>query len=151
MEKTADFRKPTAIERWFNRVFGILARLGIGLTHNYVLTVTGRATARHYSTPVNLLKIDDKDYLVAPRGEAQWVLNVRVAKRLILNRGSVEMHCAADEVLDPSKPAILKEYLSRYTMTVQRYFSITPDAPMTDFEKIAHRHPVFLLQCEDEH
>ena len=67
------FLKPTALERALNRVFGILVGLGLGLRHNYLLQVRGRKSGRMYSTPVNLLAIDQKLYLVCPRGRAQWV------------------------------------------------------------------------------
>lgn len=148
MDEIALFREPTTIERWFNRGFGILTRLGIGRAHNYLLSVKGRISGRTYSTPVNLLKSDGDSYLVSPRGEAQWVLNIRNSNSLILKRGTIEIRCGVEEVLDRSKPAILKEYLSRYTVTVQRYFSVAPDAPLTEFEKIAERHPVFRLRAD---
>ena len=36
------FRAPSFIERLFNRVFGLLASVGIGLKHNFQLSVVGR-------------------------------------------------------------------------------------------------------------
>ena len=51
------FQKPSTIEQLFNRVFGLLVGLGLGLSHNYVLQVRGRKTGRMYSTPVNLLYV----------------------------------------------------------------------------------------------
>ena len=75
----SSFQKPSAIERLFNRVFGFLVGLGLGLSHKYLLQVRGRKTGRLYSTPVNLLSVDGERYLVAPRGEAHWVRNARAA------------------------------------------------------------------------
>ena len=36
------FAAPSPVERLFNRVFGLLVGLGLGLPHNYLLEVRGR-------------------------------------------------------------------------------------------------------------
>jgi hypothetical protein len=40
------FEAPSPAERLFNRVFGSLVGLGLGLRHNYLLQVQGRTTGR---------------------------------------------------------------------------------------------------------
>jgi hypothetical protein len=42
--------------------------LGLGFSYNYLLQVRGRKTGRVYSTPIDLLELDGRKYLVAPRG-----------------------------------------------------------------------------------
>ena len=37
-----DFKQPNFVDRWVNRAFGFLVKLGIGLSHNYLLEVRGR-------------------------------------------------------------------------------------------------------------
>ncbi|MGA7753406.1 MAG: nitroreductase/quinone reductase family protein, partial [Candidatus Sulfotelmatobacter sp.] len=69
------FREPTAIEKLFNRTFGFLVGLGVGPAHIYVLEVRGRKSGKIFSTPVDLLEMKGKRYLVAPRGRTQWVRN----------------------------------------------------------------------------
>ena len=76
MESSTQFNKPSAIDRFINRAFGLLVKIGLGLPHNYLLEVRGRKSGRTYSTPVNLLELGGKQYLVAPRGYTQWVRNV---------------------------------------------------------------------------
>ena len=71
------FQRPSIVERTFNRLFGVIVGLGGGLEHNYVLQVRGRKSGRLYSTPVNMLEIGESQYLVAPRGNTQWVRNVQ--------------------------------------------------------------------------
>jgi hypothetical protein len=53
------FREPKPVERLFNRAFGFLVGLGLGLAHNYLLEVRGRKSGRVYSTPINLLVVDE--------------------------------------------------------------------------------------------
>src|SRR5947207_14987139 len=82
------FDKPAAMDRFFNRAFGFLIRMGVGLSHNYLLEVQGRKTGRTFSTPVNLMDFGGKEYLVAPRGFTQWVKNVIASGEARLVRGS---------------------------------------------------------------
>jgi hypothetical protein len=65
------FHQPTAIERIFNRCFSFLVGLGLGLRHNYLLQVRGRKSGKLYSTPIDLLEMEGKRFLVAPRGRTQ--------------------------------------------------------------------------------
>ena len=142
------FQKPSAIERLFNRVFGLLVGLGLGLSHNYVLQVRGRATGRMYSTPVNLLHVDGEKYLVAPRGEAHWVRNARASGEVWLKKGFRREHFLVKELSAPERPALLKEYLERYRTTVQRYFTVPAGSDKEAFDGISERHPVFRLESK---
>src|SRR5215472_14444917 len=81
------FRQPTALERLFNRLFGFLVGLGLGMKHNYLLQVRGRKSGKLYSTPIDLLEMDGKRYLVAPRGNTQWVRNAEAAGEVTLKKG----------------------------------------------------------------
>ena len=63
----------------FNQLVAFLTRHGISVLDSRVLAVTGRASGQWRTTPVNLLTLDGRRYLVAPRGETQWVRNLRAA------------------------------------------------------------------------
>src|SRR5690242_14736500 len=71
--------RPSFVDRFFNRFLGLLFGMGLGLRHNYLLQVTGRKTGRLYSTPINILDFEQRRFLVAPRGETQWVRNARAS------------------------------------------------------------------------
>ena len=144
----SSFQKPSAIEQLFNRVFGLLVGLGLGLSHNYLLQVRGRKTGRMYSTPVNLLSVDGERYLVAPRGEAHWVRNARASGEVWLKKGFRREHYLVRELSAPERPALLKEYLERYRTTVQRYFTVPVGSDEKAFGGISERHPVFRLESE---
>ena len=110
------FRAPSALERIFNRAFGFVVGIGWGFSYNYLLQVRGRKSGNLYSTPVNLLEIGGKKFLVAPRGRTQWVRNAEAAGEIMLKKGSARQQfrlrpLAGDEKLaDP-------ESLSRYLPT----------------------------------
>src|SRR5262245_9747948 len=137
------FLQPTFGERLFNRLFGLFVGLGLGLRHNYLLQVTGRRTGRLYSTPVNILDFQGRRFLVAPRGETQWVRNARTSGQIWLKRGSSRQRYMLRTLNDSEKAQILGEYLNRYKTTVQRYFPVPAGAPQEAFSSIAPQYPVF--------
>lgn len=142
---TPAFEAPSPVERVFNRAFGALVGLGIGLRHNYLLRVRGRTTGRTLSTPVNVLELDGRRWLVAGRGRTQWVRNAEVAGEIVLQRGRHRRRCRLRPVPDADKPRVLSAYLVRFRMTVQRYFPVPAGSAPEAFAGIAARYPVFEL------
>ena len=65
----------------FMKVVRWLTDHGVSLMGSRVLTVRGRKTGTPQSVPVNLLTLDGRRYLVAPRGHTQWVRNVADSHR----------------------------------------------------------------------
>ncbi len=135
--------QPSLVDRIINHIFGFLVKIGIGLAHNFLLEVQGRKSGRIYSTPVNVLTHKNKRYLVAPRGDTQWVRNVAVSQKATLvkrgKREDIHLHAIAAD----AKPEILKAYLDRYRLTVQRYFPISAGSALKEFESLVGRYPVF--------
>jgi hypothetical protein len=59
------FQKPSALVALCNRAFGFLVGLGLAPGYMQLLQVRGRKSGRMYSSPVNLLHINTRPYLVA--------------------------------------------------------------------------------------
>jgi deazaflavin-dependent oxidoreductase (nitroreductase family) len=140
-----EFRAPSAVERIFNRVFGFLVGLGLGFSYNYLLQVRGRKSGRLYSTPIDLLEVGGKRYLVAPRGRTQWVRNAEAAGEVTLKRGRTQQRFRLRPIADADKPQILKAYLDNFKREVQRYFSVPAGSPAQAFGELAPSYPVFEL------
>jgi deazaflavin-dependent oxidoreductase (nitroreductase family) len=138
------FRAPSAAERVFNRVYGFLVGLGLGLSHSYLLQVRGRKSGRIYSTPVDLLD-DGKRFLVAPRGRTQWVRNAEAAGEVILKRGRSRQSFRLRTLSDAEKPGILKAYLDAFKREVQRYFPVAAGSPPQAFAALVQSYPAFEL------
>ncbi len=141
-----EFRNPALPERIFNRLFGLLVRLGVGLRHNYLVEAPGRKSGRRYATPINLLELEGRRYLVCPRGRAQWVRNAEAAGRVRLIKGTKRAEYVVEEVPVARRPPLLKAYLDRFRLTVQRYFPVRADSPVGEFAGIAARYPVYELK-----
>lgn len=140
-----EFRQPTAVERLFNRCFGFLVGLGLGMRHNYLLQVRGRKSGKLYSSPIDLLELHGKRYLVAPRGRTQWVRNAEAAGEVALKKGSWRKTYQLRAIPDGDKPELLKAYLDSFKPTVQRYFPIPAGSDAQAFAAIAPNYPVFEL------
>ena len=139
------FREPTAIEKIFNRSLGFLVGLGLGPSHIYLLQVRGRKSGKLFSTPVDLLELQGKHYLVAPRGRTQWVRNAEAAGEITLKKGSTRQHFRLRPIADADKPQILKAYLDSFKREVQRYFPIPAGSPTERFAAVAASYPTFEL------
>lgn len=120
---------------------------GVSLWGSRVLEVPGRCTGVPRRTVVNLLELDGRAYLVAPRGEAEWVRNVRAARgRLSLLLGRRRWTMVAEELPADERVAVLRAYLARWKFEVGAFFDgVGPDSPDADLRRVAPRHPVFAL------
>jgi len=140
------YEAPSSGEKLFNRVFGFLAGLGIAPSFIYLLEVRGRKSGKIYSTAVNLLELNGKQFLVAPRGRTQWVRNAEAAGEVTLKRGA-RHRFGLRTLADSEKPQVLKAYLSNYKSAVRRFFPVPPEAALEEFAKIAAGYPVFELMA----
>jgi deazaflavin-dependent oxidoreductase (nitroreductase family) len=130
----------------FNAVVHGLTRLGVSLWGSRVLAVRGRRSGEWRTVPVNLLHHEADRYLVAPRGQTQWVRNIREAGGGELRLGRRAEPFTVVELADDDKPAVLREYLRRWKFEVGVFFDGV-DASATDEElrRIAPGHPVFRI------
>ena len=131
----------------FNGVVAVMTRAGVSVWGSRVLRVKGRTTGEWRSAPVNLLTYEGRQYLVAPRGQTQWVRNIRVSGTGELLLGSKVQPFRAVEVNDEEKIPILKAYLKRWKAEVGVFFKgVSADSPEADLRRIAPDHPVFRVE-----
>jgi len=130
----------------FNRVVGALTRLGVSVYGSRVLEVKGRKSGEWRQTPVNLLRYEGAEYLVAPRGQTQWVKNLRASGDGRLRVGRRAQPFRAVELSDDEKVPLLRAYLKRWKFEVGVFFAgVGPDSSDEELRGIAPDHPVFRL------
>jgi deazaflavin-dependent oxidoreductase (nitroreductase family) len=130
----------------FNPAVALLTRAGVSVWGSRELRVRGRTSGEWRTTPVNLLTLEGTRYLVAPRGETQWVRNLRVAGTGELRVGKRTETFRATEVADAEKVPILRAYLDRWKAEVGVFFDGTSaKSPDAELLRIAPDHPVFEL------
>jgi deazaflavin-dependent oxidoreductase (nitroreductase family) len=130
--------------RLINSLFRALTRLGLGASYRQLLTVPGRKTGRLYSTPVDIIELDDQRWLVAGYGPANWVRNVRAAGEVTLTRGQQSHRFRVEEADRPTAVPVLRKYMTEIRVT-RSYFDAGPVSPDEAVAAELPRHPVFRL------
>lgn len=147
---TAETRyiKPKNGSNFFNDTVGRLAKLGLSVYGSRVLAVRGRKSGEWRTTPVNPLRLaDGTRYLVAPRGNTQWVRNLRAVGTGELRLGRKAEPFAATEIADDAKPAILRAYLKHWKWEVGVFFDgVDAKAPEAKLREIAPGYPIFRIE-----
>jgi deazaflavin-dependent oxidoreductase (nitroreductase family) len=149
-DTAAHYRAPGWFTRnVFNRSVARLTRMGVSVLGSRVLETRGRQSGQPRRTPVNLLTVDGHDYLVSPRGNGQWVRNVRAdGGRLTLILGRTRREYVGRELTagDPQSVMVLRAYLKRWKAEVGAFFDGTgPESSDAELAAIAPKHPIFEL------
>jgi deazaflavin-dependent oxidoreductase (nitroreductase family) len=143
----ARYIKPQSATNMFNTVVARLTKMGISVYGSRVLYVKGRKSGEWRSTPVNPLTLDGTRYLVAPRGNTQWVRNMRAVGTGELKVGRRVEPFRATEIADDAKPEILRAYLKKWKFEVGVFFDgVDAKAPEEKLREIAPGYPIFRIE-----
>jgi deazaflavin-dependent oxidoreductase (nitroreductase family) len=124
-----------------NRFF--LAR-GLGPGPQRLLTVTGRRSGQPRTTPVAVVEVAGQRYLVAGFEVSDWVHNARAAGRGTLRRGRTIEAVRLRELPVAARAPILAAFVKQVPGG-RTFLTVAPNAPTSDFEDAAVRHPVFAV------
>ena len=84
---------------------------------------------------------------MAPRGDTQWVRNIRVSGEGVLKLGRKSETIRVVEVENGDKPPILRAYLKIWASETKRFFGVAnADVPYGELTRIAPNHPIFRIQ-----
>ncbi|HEV2108333.1 MAG TPA: nitroreductase/quinone reductase family protein [Thermomicrobiales bacterium] len=123
----------------------VVGRLGRGPRDAYVLSVRGRKTGAIRRVPVNVLNLNGTRYLVAPRGETDWVKNVRATRSANLRRGGRDERITLTEIEDAAKPPLIRAYLHNYAGQAKGLFEVSVESSEQELLQAAPAHPIFRL------
>lgn len=107
-----------------------------------LLETVGARSGLVRRTPVNILRLANDRWLVAPYGHVGWVHNVRAAPQATLRRGLVGEPVRVEPVPAEIAGPVLKAYAKRFPVT-RPFFGAPVDAPPEAFAAEAAAHPVF--------
>ena len=143
------YRRPTRLTRTMNRFVGWLASRGLMPSDTITLEVKGRRSGMIRSSVVTWVEQGEGRYLVSPRGETEWVRNVRAAggEAAVRHRGRQTVRL--EEVPAEERAPIIKAYLTKTAKATRQHFGVDPKAEIKEFEAIAARHPVFRIVTVD--
>jgi deazaflavin-dependent oxidoreductase (nitroreductase family) len=134
-----------------NMITTTLLRAGVRLTAfghpMYLLTVRGRKSGKPRTTPVVIIELDGRRYLLAPYGIVAWVRNLRAAGRATLTRGRRAEEVQAVELVNPEAAHVLKSCLAvKMPSFTSAALGVTTNSPVEEIERATLSHPVFLVQ-----
>ncbi len=140
------YRRPMMLTRTMNKVTSWFASLGMTPSRMITLEVKGRRSGEVRSTVINSVEYEGERYFVSPRGEAEWVRNVRAAggRAVVRRRGRNQV--LLEELPAEERAPIIKKYLGENAMATKQHFGVDPKAELPAFEEIAARHPVFRIE-----
>ena len=132
---------------WVARVLdrGTAAIYARGVSPDYLVTleVPGRRSGRIIRFPLVMVVVEGERYLVSMLGEGtNWVRNVRSAGGDAVLRHGRREEVHLEEVEPDRRAPVLKAYLGR-APNARAHVPVGKDAPLAEFERVAHRFPVF--------
>jgi len=135
--------RPNRVASIVNRCTAAVYALGIAPNYLVTLDVVGRRSGRVFSLPLVMAVVENERYLVSMLGEeVEWVRNVRAAGGNVTLRHGRHEQVRLEEVAADQRAPILKAYLKR-APSARPHLPIHRDAPLSDFERVSSRFPVF--------
>ena len=91
------------------------------------LTVNGRKSGTPYTVAVSPIEVEGDIYLLAPRGETDWVRNLRAVGEGVLTYKGEEIRFTGVELTGDDRAKIVEEYQKQLGKMVANYFRKLPD------------------------
>jgi deazaflavin-dependent oxidoreductase (nitroreductase family) len=137
--------RPTRLGRWFNRLQCWWSGIGLPPGNLVALEVSGRKSGRRRSQVVVTANVEGKRYLVSMLGPgSEWVKNVEAANGDAVIRHGRRRHVHLARVPSAERAPILREYV-RIATSGRTHFPLPVGAPLSEFEAIADRYPVYRI------
>jgi len=128
--------------RWIVRLNVLLLRLGLQIGSQHLLSIPGRRSGKPRRTPVSIVRVDGRRYIVAAFADADWVKNTRAAGAGVLARGRHGESVRLVELPVVERGPILREFLNQVPGGV-RFFGLSSDPQR--IVALAARYPVFRI------
>ena len=137
--------RPSRLGRWANRLNCWWSGLGMPPRFQAALEVRGRTSGRVRANPVVITSVEGGRYLVSMLGSgSDWVKNVEAAHGDAAIRQGRRLRVHLVAVPPVQRAPILREYV-RVALSGRHHFPLRADAPLSDFEAIAERYPVYRI------
>jgi deazaflavin-dependent oxidoreductase (nitroreductase family) len=111
----------------------------------YLLTVRGRKSGQPRTVPIVIIEQKGRRYVSSPYGIVDWVRNLRAAGAATLTRGRRSETVSVRE-LPPNEAARVLQENFRRGNPFARYFGVTAESSLEEFERAAIGHPVFVFE-----
>jgi len=135
----------------FNPIALRLMRLGVPFGVNVLLTVRGRKSGLSRTTPVALVSVSGRRWVVGTFGEVQWVRNLRAAGEATLTAGGKQERVQAVELDRAQAEEFFAKVLGPFVrrLPLGRWllgFVLRAPDILDDPRRAAGLHPVFEIR-----
>jgi len=135
--------RPNWLATLLNRASAPLRALGIAPNDHVTLEVRGRRSGRIIRLPLVMAVVESQRFLVSMLGtNADWVLNAKAAGGNVTLRHGRREEVHLEELPPDQRAPALKAYLQR-APGARPHLPIHKDAPLSEFEQLSPRFPVF--------
>jgi deazaflavin-dependent oxidoreductase (nitroreductase family) len=135
----------------FNPIARRILRAGPLLGPNALITVRGRKSGVPRTTPIALVELDGKRWVIGTFGDTNWVRNLRAAREATLAVGSKREEVLADELDVEGRTEFFRDVLGPYVRRMRigaLILSILGAREILDDPRAAAEHrPVFELRA----
>jgi deazaflavin-dependent oxidoreductase (nitroreductase family) len=98
----------------FNPIARRILRAGPLLGPNALITIRGRKSGVPRTTPIALVEIDGKRWVIGTFGDTNWVRNLRAAREATLTVGRKRDEVVADELDVEDRTRFFREVIGPY-------------------------------------
>lgn len=134
----------------FNPIAQRVLKAGRLLGPNALITVRGRKSGVPHTTPIALVEIDGKRWVIGTFGDTNWVRNLRAAREATLSVGSMREDVLADELDFEARTSFFHDVLGPYVRRIRigaLLLTILGAKEILDDPRAAAEHrPVFELR-----
>jgi deazaflavin-dependent oxidoreductase (nitroreductase family) len=99
---------------FFNPIARRILKRGALLGPNALITIRGRKSGVPRTTPVALVEIDGRRWVIGTFGETNWVRNLRAAGEATLTVGRHHEEVSATELDAPARAAFFRDVVGPY-------------------------------------
>src|SRR5690348_12992843 len=135
----------------FNPIALRILRAGPLLGPNALITVRGRKSGAPRTTPIALVEIDGKRWVIGTFGDTNWVRNLRAAREATLTVGRNREEVVADELDVEDRARFFRDVIGPYVHRMRiggLLLSILGAKEILDDPRAAAEHrPVFELRA----
>ncbi|HEV2474988.1 MAG TPA: nitroreductase family deazaflavin-dependent oxidoreductase [Candidatus Dormibacteraeota bacterium] len=135
----------------FNPIARRVLRAGPLLGPNALITVRGRKSGVPRTTPIALVEIDGKRWVIGTFGDTNWVRNLRAAGEATLTVGRSREEVVADELDVEARARFFRDVIGPYVRRMRigaLLLSILGAKEILDDPRAAAEHrPVFELRA----
>lgn len=137
--------RPTRVGRWLNRFWGWWSSVRLPPRSQALLEVRGRTSGLLRANPVAITTVEGQHYLVSMLGTtSDWVKNVEAAEGVASIRHGWSRPVHLVPVPVEQRAPILREYV-RVARSGRKHFPVAVGAPLSQFQTIAERYPVYRI------